>query len=349
MTRLPHPSAFRQNALLWFFAAALLVTMLLSLCIGAYPVSFSHVASAALGSLWPGSSPFPGVSDKEHIVVILVRLPRILLATLAGAGLGLAGASLQGMMRNPLVGPDLIGITSGASFGGVLAILFGLAPTAIVGCAFGGGLLALVLASGLARLSKSADVLPLILSGVIVSAFFSALVGLAKYLADPETKLPGIVYWLMGSFAGADGQKIWMLAVPTVIGGAILIGLRWRLNLLSLGDLDAASLGAPVARLRWTLIGIVSFIVAAQVSVSGGVGWVGLVVPHFARMLVGPDHRRLLPASALIGGFYLLAMDDLARSITRQELPIGLLTALVGTPVFALMFWKTQTKGWARE
>jgi len=352
MTKLFHSflAALQRNTFLWAMAAALVVAMLLSLCIGAYQISFSHVAHIAAASLLPGElTSHAGWTEKEHVVVTLVRMPRILLATLAGIGLGLSGAALQGMMRNPLVGPDLIGITSGASFGGVAAILAGAAPAVMVGSAFGGGLLALALASGLARLSKGGGVLPLILAGVIVSAFFGSLVGLAKYVADPETKLPGIVYWLMGSFAGADGPKVWTLALPTLLGGAVLMGLRWRLNLLSLGDLDAVSLGAPVQSLRWVLIGVISLIIAAQVSVSGGVGWVGLVVPHFARMLVGPDHRRLLPAAALLGGLYLLLMDDLARCLTRQELPIGLLTSLVGTPVFAVLFWKTQTKGWAHD
>jgi iron complex transport system permease protein len=192
-------------------------------------------------------------------------------------------------------------------------------------------------------------VLPLILSGVIVGAFFAACVTFALYLADPFYRLPNIVYWLLGSFAGATRQKVVILALPTLGAGTVILGLRWRLNLLSLGDSDAAALGLRVQRLRWLIVRLVSLMIAAQVSVSGVVGWVGLVVPHFARMFVGPDHRRLLLAAGFLGGIFLLAMDDVACCITVQEIPIGVLTALVGTPVFAFMFWRTQAKGWTNE
>ena len=158
-----------------------------------------------------------------------------------------------------------------------------------------------------------------------------------------------MVYWLLGTFVGADPQKVWMIAVPTLGGGVILMLLRWRLNLLSLGDLDAASLGVNVRWLRWAILAVVSLIVAAQVSVSGLIGWIGLVVPHCARMVVGPDHRRLLPASALLGGLFVLGLDDLTRSVVRAEIPVGVLTALFGTPIICFLFWKTQSKGWIND
>ena len=173
-----------------------------------------------------------------------------------------------------------------------------------------------------------------------------ALVGLVQFIVS-DAKLPGMVYWLLGSFIGADPQKVYMVAIPTLAGGAVLMLLRWRLNLLSLGDVDAGSLGVNVHRLRWIIIGIVSLIVAAQVSVAGIIGWVGLVVPHLARMLVGPDHRRLLPASALLGGLFVLGIDDLTRTIVEGEIPVGVLSALFGTPFICFLFWKTQTRGWA--
>jgi iron complex transport system permease protein len=157
-----------------------------------------------------------------------------------------------------------------------------------------------------------------------------------------------IVYWLLGSFRGADPEKVWMIAIPTLAGGTALMLLRWRLNLLSLGDLDAASLGIDVRYLRWIIIAVVALMVAAQVSVSGIVGWVGLVAPHCARMIVGPDHRRMLPVSALLGGLFVLGLDDLTRSIVQAEIPVSIVSALFGTPVICFLFWKTQTRGWTQ-
>jgi len=204
-------------------------------------------------------------------------------------------------------------------------------------------------AFGLARLAGQASAVALVLSGVIVGGFCGALVGLLQTLADPMVKLPSIVHWLLGSFAGATYEKVAIVAGVTLIAGTLLLALRWRINLLSLGETDARALGVNVELLRWGLMSLVALLVAAQVSVSGGVGWVGLIVPHLARMLVGPEHTRLLPAAAFLGGIYLLGMDDIARSLTEAEIPIGLLTSVVGTPIFALLFWKTQSKGWARE
>jgi iron complex transport system permease protein len=324
--------------------------MLGSLTLGAYPIPAATVARVALALVLPAPlAPLPAADPAEDIVVTIVRLPRVILVALCGAGLGLAGAALQGMMRNPLVGPDIVGISAGAASGGILAILFDLGGPGQVAAAFAGGMLALSLAWGLSRLGKGGGVLPMVLAGIIVAAFFSAMNGLVQYVADPESKLPAMVYWLIGSFAGASAQKLAWVAPPLLVAGGLLLALRWRINLLSLGDLDARALGVRVEGLRWAVVALVALIVAAQVSASGMVGWVGLVVPHCARMLVGADHRRLLPASALIGGLFLLAMDDLARTLSAQELPIGVLTAVVGTPVFAFLFWRLQARGWGRD
>jgi iron complex transport system permease protein len=328
---------------------AVLLAMVASLCIGAYPMSFGRAARIMMHLAWPFPLPDnPPWNIKELTVVQIIRLPRVLLATLAGMGLGMSGAALQGMMRNPLVGPDIVGVTSGAAFGGVMAMLFDLPPVGIIGLAFLGGLVAMVCTFALAKLAHGSNGLALVLAGVFIGAFFLALVGLVQFIV-PDSKLPGMVYWLLGSFVGADAKKVMMIAIPTLGAGAVLMLLRWRLNLLSLGDLDAKSLGINVGVLRWALIALVSLIVASQVAVSGVVGWIGLVVPHCARMLVGPDHRRLLPASALLGGLFVLGLDDITRSIVRAELPVGVLTALVGTPVVCFLFWKTQGKGWERE
>jgi len=327
--------------------AALILLMLFSLMLGRYPVPFLDVARIVFTTF-----PINAKGDYTNapwVVVEIVRMPRILLTALCGMGLALSGAAMQGVFRNPLVGPEIAGVTSGASLGGVVAIMLSWPSLGVTGLAFGSGLLALAAAFSLAKLAGRASTLGLVLSGVIVGGFCGALVGLVQTLADPMVKLPSIVYWLLGSFAGATYEKVALVAGVTLVAGTLLLGLRWRINLLSLGETDAQALGVNVELLRWGLMSLVALLVAVQVSVSGGVGWVGLIVPHLARMLVGPDHSRLLPAAAFLGGIYLLGMDDIARSLTEQEIPIGLLTSVVGTPIFALLFWKTQSKGWARE
>ena len=330
--------------------AGVLVSILASLCIGAYPMSFAQAARIVMHLAWPGPLPAnPPWTVKEITVVQIVRLPRVLLATLAGLGLGISGTALQGMMRNPLVGPDIVGVSSGAAFGGVLAMLWDLPPAGIIGLAFCGGMLAMASTFGLAKLSHAGtESMSTILAGVFSGAFFLALIDLIKHLAN-DAQLPSMVFWLLGTFVGADARKVAMIAIPTLCGGAVLMTLRWRLNLLSLGDLDAKSLGMNVGALRWVIIALVSLIVASQVAVSGVVGWVGLVVPHCARMLVGPDHRRLLPTAGLLGALFVLGLDDFTRAVMRAEIPVGVLTALIGTPVVCFLLWKSQGKGWGRE
>jgi iron complex transport system permease protein len=325
----------------------LAVEMVLSLHLGRYKVTTPEIVHVLSQTRWWGA--VGSFNDAPWIVVEIIRLPRILMVTLCGMGLALAGATMQGVFRNPLVGPDVVGVSQGASLGGVLAILLGLEPLGVVDMAFGCGLLGLVLAFLLAKMAGRAGTLALILSGIIIGSFFSAFLGLIQYVADPQTQLPAITYWLLGSFASATYQKVLVVAVATLVAGTGLFLLRWRINLFSLGDTDARMLGTNLDPLRWLLITFVVLLVAAQVSVSGGVGWVGLIIPHLARMLVGPEHSKLLPTSAFLGGIYLLGMDDLARSLANQEIPIGLLTGFVGAPVFAVLFMKLQSKGWVNE
>jgi iron complex transport system permease protein len=323
--------------------------MLLSLCLGRYPVS----PLTALQILWSGmTGSVPSVAawtDTDVLVVSTVRLPRVLVAAIAGGALGLSGATLQGLFRNPLVGPQVVGISNGAAWGGVVAILLGANFVGALAWTFGFAMLALVAVFALSRLSGNTSILSVVLAGIIVSAFFTALVGLAEFLADAERQLPGIVYWLLGSFATVTDDSLWVIGVPALVAGVPLLFMRWHVNVLSLGDETATALGLRAPQLRWLVLCLVAMLVTAQVSVSGAVGWVGLVVPHIARRLVGPNHQALMPASTLLGALYLLGMDDIARTMADQELPIGVLTALVGTPVFAVVFWRSQARGWVRE
>lgn len=320
-------------------AILLAVVAVVSLGVGRYDIPFPRVVQI----LWaPISAPEVPVTATEANVVFTVRMPRILLALLSGAGLALSGATLQGVFRNPLVGPQVMGVSSGAAFGGTLAILLSFSRYGLLGAAFAFGLSALVIVYALNGIVARRNILALVLAGVVVSGFFGALVSLVQYLADTEDKLPAMVFWLLGSFATANWEKFWLIAGPVVIGSLLLLGLRWRINLLSIGDEDARALGVNVEPLRWLILVLVSCIVAAQVAVSGIIGWAGLVVPHMARMFVGPDHRVMMPASLLIGALYLLVIDTIARTATGSEIPLGILTALIGTPVFALVLRQTQ-------
>lgn len=320
----------------------LAVSVIAALGTGHYGIPFLRVLAILLAPVFAPEVP---VTPIEATVVFTVRLPRILLALLSGAGLALSGAALQGVFRNPLVGPQIIGVSSGAAFGGVLAILLSLPRAGLLGSSFAFGMAALVLVYALNGIVARRNILALVLAGVVVSGFFGALVSLVQYAADSEEKLPVMVFWLLGSFATANWDKLALVLLPVLLGGVLLLGLRWRINLLSLGDEDARALGVRVEGLRWLVLVLVACIVAAQVAVSGAIGWVGLVVPHMARMLVGPDHRAMMPVALVIGALYLLVIDTVARTATGSEIPLGILTALIGTPVFAVILRRSQRGG----
>ena len=333
-----------RRALFWISAAIALPLLIVgSLAVGRYNIGFGHVIGILLSHIWPLESSW---TETEQRVVDLIRMPRVLAAGLAGAGLAIAGAALQGTFRNPLVGPEIIGVSAGAGFGGSLAILTLDSPYATVACAFVGGMVAITVVYFLSQIGRRMPILMLVLAGVITGTFFSALISLVKFIADPQNKLPAIVYWLMGSFASIDGQTVLVLLVPVAAGSLLLYRLRFRINVLSAGDEEAQALGVPVVRTRWIILAAVALISAGVVAVAGVVGWVGLVVPHLARIIVGPDHKSLLPASAMLGGLYLIAIDDVVRTATAAEIPLGIITAIVGAPIFAFLLVRSQAAGW---
>ena len=319
------------------------MAVIVSLAIGRFPVAISKVTYLLASHIIPLDTIW---SETDVRVVELIRLPRIIMAVLTGAGLGIAGASLQGVFRNPLVGPQIIGVSSGASFGGVLAILLFENHFLTIGLAFIFGLTAVVIVYSMGRVRSRSPVLTLVLAGVVTSAFFSALVSLMKYTADPYDKLPAIVFWLMGSLATITHQKLLIACVPVLGASMILLLMAFRLNVLSLGDEEAEAMGVKVEFNRVVVIVCVTAITSSLVAVCGVIGWVGLVIPHIGRMIVGPDHRLLLPISALLGGLYLLLIDDLARALTASEIPIGIITAVIGAPIFGYLLRKTHSSGW---
>ena len=332
---------------LWAILIGLLaISIVMSLGIGRFGVPLAHVAGIIMDGI---INIEPTWKPVEERVVELIRMPRILIAGLAGAGLAVAGAALQGVFRNPLVGPQIIGVSSGAAFGGAFAILISESQMMLIGGAFSFGILAMIIVYTVSRQQGRASILMLVLSGIVTSAFFSALVSITKFVADPDDKLPAIVFWLMGSFASASYEKVFLICIPVALGSFVVYLMRFQINVLSLGDEEAQSLGLKVERTRWIVLVAVALISAAVVAAAGIVGWVGLVIPHFARMLTGPDHKVLIPAAALIGAVYLIQVDNVARASIAAEIPVGIITAMLGAPVFAYLLRRAANKGWASK
>ncbi len=312
----------------------LALAMLYAISAGRFDVPWTRIIEILWARAWDLSGN-PEAMDER--IVELVRLPRVLLAAMSGAALAVGGAALQGVFRNPLVSPQILGISQGGAFGGALAILLGYHGVVLLGMSFVFGLAALLLVGLLSHINGRTEILTVILAGMIVGAFFAALVSVLQFIADPNTSLPAIVYWLMGSFSTATWARLG-LAVPGMMLGLVLVwALRYRLNLLSLDEAEARSLGVNPDRERWFIFIAATLMTGTSVAVAGVIGWIGLVVPHAARLVVGDDHRRLIPASALLGAAYLVVIDTFARTLTAAEIPLGVLTALIGAPVFAVL------------
>lgn len=307
---------------------------------GKYPISAAELLRSIIARLTGTDA---GVPEAVEIVIWNIRLPRVAAGMLVGAALAAAGAAYQNMFRNPLVSPDILGVSAGAGFGATLGIFFGWPLTAIQIIAFVCGLAAVGIVYGVSGLVRRHDpVLVLVLAGIAVGTLLNAGVSLLKILADPHSQqLSNIVFWLLGSLNGINSRDL-ASAVPFVlIGLAPMILLRWRVNLLSLPDEEAAALGIEVSRLRLVLIVGATLATATVVSIAGIVGWVGLVVPHAARFLVGPNFSRLLPASILLGAGFVVATDTLARTLVVIELPLGIVTAVIGAPFFLYLLART--------
>jgi len=320
----------------------LIALFFLSFLLGRYPISPLMVGKVFISRIMPISHTWPSTVET---VIFLIRLPRIVAAMLVGAGLSVSGASFQGTFKNPLVSPYILGVSAGAGFGAALAILLSESLLTIQASAFVFGILAALLSLIVGKAHKSTSTLTLVLGGIIVGALFSALLSLIKYVADPYDKLPAIVFWLMGSLSSVSNKDLFVVA-PTIVSGTfVLLLIRWRINIISMGDEEAQALGVNPKKLRTIIIICATLITAASVCISGIIGWVGLVIPHIARMLVGPDYKKLLPVSGLIGAAYLLLIDDLARTLTVAEIPLGIITAIVGAPIFAYILRKRKT-GW---
>ena len=326
---------FRKRALVCLLAALLAVMVVVALGVGRYPVPFGDALRIAVrGTL---GLPLDEWSTVECNTVLNTRLPRVLAAMLIGAALAVSGASYQGIFKNPMVSPDLLGVSSGACVGAAIAILLGLGGLATQGLAFVCAVGAVAAACTIPRLFRSDSVLMLVLAGIVVSGFCSSVLGFLKFIADPNSQLADIVFWTMGSLNSVNRGNLVLCAPAIVLGCVVLVCLRWRFNVLALSDAQAHYLGTGAARLRLLVIGCATLVTASSVCLSGTIGWVGLVVPHMSRLVVGSDNRFVVPASALFGALFLLVADTLARTLSMMSIPISVITGIVGAPLFVAL------------
>ena len=325
-------------------AAALLALIAWSFTVGRFAVSAHDVANVLWSSLFGGES---GLARNVDAIVLQVRAPRVAAALAVGAALAAAGAAYQNLFKNPLVSPDILGVSAGCSLGAGLAVLLSLSITMMQAFAFVGGLVAVGLVVAIGTWIRGRDpILTLVLTGVVVGSLFGAGVALVKYVADPYNQLPAITFWLLGSFTGALPRDLPVTLVPIAAGVALIWLLRWRIDVLALSDDEARTLGIDVRKLRFVVIVAATLITASAVALAGTIGWVGLLVPHAARLVTGASFARVLPLSLVLGAGFMLAVDTACRTLFATEIPPGVVTAFVGTPVFiallALTFRRSE-------
>lgn len=320
-------------------SAVLLFIFLLSFCFGRFEVPIKQVVRILINTVFPIEQTWTGTMQTA---VINIRLPRIALACLVGCCLSTSGAAYQGVFQNPMAAPDILGASSGAAFGAALAILLNLSSTMITISAFAFSLIAVAVVYIIGQHAPGKRVVSFILAGIMIGSLFSSGTSFIKLVADQSNQLPAITYWMMGSLSGTKGKTVRYILIPMIIGVLPLFLLRWRINILTLGDDEAKTLGVNPSRLRLVVILCSTLITAASVSVSGMIGWVGLVTPHLCRKIVGNNFKYLLPASMIFGAAFLLIVDNISRNLLATEIPIGILTAFIGAPFFIYLITKKE-------
>jgi len=326
-------------ALLVILAALLCCAVILAVCVGKYPVTPGQSLRIILARCVGRTGAFPEMTEN---VVLRLRIPRILASVIVGAALSAAGAAYQGIFKNPLVSPDFLGVSSGACIGAALAILLGLTSAWISLLAFCGGILAVAVTMSIPALIRNRANIMLVLSGIIVGSAMSSVLGFLKYAADPDSQLAAITYWTMGSFGYVQAEDLIPLAVIVLPPMVLLLLMSWWIDVLSMGETEARALGANVRMLRGVAILCSTLLTAGSVCIAGTISWVGLIVPHFARLIVGPSSRRLQPASILLGGLFMLLVDTLTRVVGAEEMPVSIMTGLIGAPVFCWLLWRQR-------
>ena len=338
------PSQKSYRLIMIFLTVALVATSVVALCIGRYSIdpaeAFGAVASY-LHKVTAGTGEKPTAMEN---VVFVLRIPRIIGAIVIGAALSLSGAVYQSVFKNPLVSPDILGVSSGASVGAATAILLGGSLLSMQIMAFIIGLAAVLLSTAIPKLLKNNSNLMLVLSGTIVGGFMCSILGVLKFIAEEDTELSSIIYWQMGSVQSVKMDTL-LFVSPVFIGGAvILILLSWQLNIMSFGENEAKTLGVNLKLLRGVTIVISSMLTASAVSISGTIGWIGLIIPHLGRLCVGSDNTKMIPCAMMMGGLFLLVMDTIARTVTSLEVPLSILTGLIGAPIYAWLLWKQKAR-----
>jgi iron complex transport system permease protein len=327
--------------LLLALTAVALATGAAALCIGRYSVTAIDVFGV-LTSKFTGAAPTWDASVEN--VVLLLRLPRVFAAFLIGGGLAMSGAAYQSIFRNQLAAPELLGVFQGSCVGAAIAILLGSGNFLVQIFALVGGIIAVAMTRGVAAFFKNDSTAILVLSGVIVSGLMRSILGMLKYMMDSETQLPSIVYWELGSLSDMTMQKVMAIAPTMLITMAVLLSMRWQFNLLSLGDDEARSLGVNVPAIRGTTVACATLLTSCAVCLGGTIAWVGLVIPHLGRLLVGPDNVKLSPVALLSGSIFLIAVDTMARSLSGMEIPLSILTGLLGSPIFILLIARQRIR-----
>ena len=330
----------RYRLLMTALILAYAVLSFLAVCVGRYSVNPLDVIHAIADRV-TGTPPRDSAMD---IVFFNIRIPRVLAALMIGAALSISGAVYQSVFKNPLVSPDILGVSNGACVGAALAIILGAGIMVQQLLAFAGGILAVLIAIAIPRIMKNDSNLMLVLSGTIVSAFMCSILGILKFVAEEDTELTAIVYWQMGSLSGIKMKEVASVFPLIFVCGLVLVLLSWRLNILSFGEYEARSLGVNLKLLRGLCIAGASMMTAASVCLSGTISWLGLIIPHLGRLLVGSDNTRLIPVTVLLGAIFMLIIDTVARTLTSMEIPISILTGLVGAPIYAWLLYKQKAQ-----
>ena len=337
----------QYRLLLTGMSVALAVMVIFAMCIGRYPVKVVDVVKvlwARLTVLLGASEPAKTWDPMSEGVILTLRLPRIIASVLVGGALSLSGAAYQGVFKNPLVSPDLLGVSNGACVGAAIAILLHLNDFGIQALAFIMGIGTVMLTMSIPRMMRNDSVTMLVLSGVIVGGIMNSVMGIIKYVADPETELADITYWIMGTLKKATGSDVLMVALPIIVTMVLLLAMRWQINLLSLGDNEAKTLGVRIGLVRGIIILCSTLLTACAVCICGTIGWVGLVIPHLARMIVGPDNLKSLPMTLVLGSMFMLVVDTVARAATSLEIPLSILTGIIGAPFYLYILVKQRMK-----
>lgn len=327
----------KNKIVIIIFSIIFVITFFVSFIIGQYNISITDVVKVLLSTIFPIDQTW---SNQIQSVILNIRLPRILAAALIGAGLSVAGAAYQGLFQNPMVSPDVLGASEGAGFGASLALLLSFSFIGVSITAFIFGILAVLIAYLISLKMRTNKTLGMVLAGIMIGSLLSASTSFIKLVADTQNVLPAITYWLMGSLASVKASDLLFASVPILLGIVILVALRWRINLMTMGEDEARTMGVNTKAMRAIVIICATVITAASVAIGGMIGWVGLVIPHFSRMIVGHDYKIMLPTAMLMGASYLMIVDNLSRTIASSEIPIGILTAFIGAPFFLYLIVK---------